>query len=640
MSHPEIITNLGDTITSGAFPLFSFSENWSANEWLSQILILNARAFILLFICTIIIRCIKGSAANRHFFFFSALCAVTLLPIVTQLIPTIAVELEVIRASLPVLPETVKNYIAPLHLKAIDFEKINSNTSSTLFVWFQFLLAIYCLTTSLLVTKILWGNFLVFIITKFSIPIETGSWSSIIERERLHLNLDKPVILLASKHIASPITWGCRKPVIILPYYSIRWEEQVIRSTVLHELAHIKRRDWLAQQICRLICACFWINPMCWYALKKLCAYAEVACDDIALKAGIKNSHYANDLVSIAKHASKEVFDLASIAMATPDKRGELTQRVEAILEKDLARHSNSSHQVLLTWAVVSGLLLPFSSLNAHFIQIIETATVSLPQTNSNVDTENPLHQEFDSTMLVNAAIIQPPAVQRLEVPLDLEGIRNAVTRGIQKRLELLKPEQPSEILAADKKIIKAQNKANTPNIKAIPKSSSQALAQVASKPIEIDNIGTIDTKTSNFNVAPTENSSDDSDIEIYSHWADRNTYNPSLIPGYVKYIPDASQRNVDIAVVENYSRKNLVVPRYPKKAEQRGIEGEVVVEFSIDAQGRVINPTIVTAQPNQIFNRHVLRAIKKSTFIPHRVDGIAVAVEKAQEIFVFKIEA
>jgi protein TonB len=67
------------------------------------------------------------------------------------------------------------------------------------------------------------------------------------------------------------------------------------------------------------------------------------------------------------------------------------------------------------------------------------------------------------------------------------------------------------------------------------------------------------------------------------------------------------------------------VLPQYPPRASARGIEGWVVVEFTITAAGTVKDPVVIDADPPGIFNRAMLRAIRKWKYKPKVVDGVTV---------------
>lgn len=67
------------------------------------------------------------------------------------------------------------------------------------------------------------------------------------------------------------------------------------------------------------------------------------------------------------------------------------------------------------------------------------------------------------------------------------------------------------------------------------------------------------------------------------------------------------------------------VEPQYPPRAMERGIEGWVVVEFTISAAGTVKDPQVVDAYPSSVFNRSVLRAVRKWKYNPKIEDGVPV---------------
>lgn len=57
------------------------------------------------------------------------------------------------------------------------------------------------------------------------------------------------------------------------------------------------------------------------------------------------------------------------------------------------------------------------------------------------------------------------------------------------------------------------------------------------------------------------------------------------------------------------------VTPVYPNRALERGIEGFVLLEFDIDEVGRVIDPRVLDAEPEGVFERAALRAIERWRF-------------------------
>ncbi len=80
------------------------------------------------------------------------------------------------------------------------------------------------------------------------------------------------------------------------------------------------------------------------------------------------------------------------------------------------------------------------------------------------------------------------------------------------------------------------------------------------------------------------------------------------------------------------------VQPIYPRRAQQRGIEGYVIVEFTVNKLGAVTNPFVVEAEPENIFDQAALQAALKFKYKPRVVNGEAVEVAGVQNRITFKL--
>lgn len=81
------------------------------------------------------------------------------------------------------------------------------------------------------------------------------------------------------------------------------------------------------------------------------------------------------------------------------------------------------------------------------------------------------------------------------------------------------------------------------------------------------------------------------------------------------------------------------IPPQYPQSLLNRGVEGWVLVEFTITKTGTVEDMQVIDAEPPKVFNRATLRALKRWKYQPQMLDGKAVAQYKMREIFKFAIE-
>ena len=77
----------------------------------------------------------------------------------------------------------------------------------------------------------------------------------------------------------------------------------------------------------------------------------------------------------------------------------------------------------------------------------------------------------------------------------------------------------------------------------------------------------------------------------------------------------------------------------YPRRAQARGIEGYVVVEFTVTKTGAVTSPVVIQAEPAGVFDRAALDAVVKFKYKPRVVDGVAMSVAGVQNKISFEID-
>ena len=96
---------------------------------------------------------------------------------------------------------------------------------------------------------------------RISERIDSGSWPLLLRQFQQQLNLRRRVVLLSSSHRAMPMTWGLFHPTVLLPANADTWPAERRRIVLVHELAHVSRRDCLWQLLTQLACAVYWFNP-------------------------------------------------------------------------------------------------------------------------------------------------------------------------------------------------------------------------------------------------------------------------------------------------------------------------------------------------------------------------------------------
>lgn len=124
------------------------------------------------------------------------------------------------------------------------------------------------------------------------------------------LGMSQTIPLLYSSQVSSPLTLGLFKPTIILPAdIEQQLTQKQLSLVLLHELAHIQRRDifwnWLAYGITLL----HWFNPLIWLASKRMKADMEMACDAkvLAHLSPQDRNDYGLTLINVSQLSSKSL---------------------------------------------------------------------------------------------------------------------------------------------------------------------------------------------------------------------------------------------------------------------------------------------------------------------------------------------
>jgi protein TonB len=81
------------------------------------------------------------------------------------------------------------------------------------------------------------------------------------------------------------------------------------------------------------------------------------------------------------------------------------------------------------------------------------------------------------------------------------------------------------------------------------------------------------------------------------------------------------------------------VAPVYPRRAQTRGIEGYVLLEFIVTKTGAVINPVVIESDPPGIFDRAAINAALKFKYKPKVVDGEPIDVAGVRNRITFELQ-
>jgi TonB family protein len=246
--------------------------------------------------------------------------------------------------------------------------------------------------------------------------VQQSSWQELIREVSHALALTRRVRMMRNPNSSVLGTWGTFRPRVLLPRESESWSDERMRVVLGHELAHVKRNDWLVQVIAEFARAIYWFNPLFWIACAELRRESEHACDDAAINPGgkiqIDGPTYAGhvlDLVRILKHSGQPAS--AALAMASPSN---LERRLIAMLNPSLNRRVTGKGTALIVALLGLGLTLPLAAMQST--ETVRTPA-SVPAPIAAVETP----PQIETATLV-AQVATPPSTLSLNPSMQATG--------------------------------------------------------------------------------------------------------------------------------------------------------------------------------------------------------------------------
>ena len=191
------------------------------------------------------------------------------------------------------------------------------------------------------------------------------------------VGLRRPPVLLQSPALTIPITWGARRPRVLLPADSCTWTDERTASVLLHEMAHARRRDWLFHLLAEAVCGAYWFHPLFWLARNRMRHESERAADDVVLNAGIDGRDYAATLLAIVRGA-RVLPPVPSVAMA---RASDLGARITSLLAASSNRREASRRMACSATTAAALVVLPLGAIAApDIVGYVQVRTAALPK--------------------------------------------------------------------------------------------------------------------------------------------------------------------------------------------------------------------------------------------------------------------
>jgi beta-lactamase regulating signal transducer with metallopeptidase domain len=165
---------------------------------------------------------------------------------------------------------------------------------------------------------------------KTSLPFENLEIQTLTDRLVATLGISRKIEIRTTGKAHSPLTFGVMTPVILLPIALVfQLSPAHLEAVIAHELAHVKRNDYLSNLLLSTLEVLFFFHPCYWWMSQTVKELRENAADELALKAGISATDLANALAEVLQFASQPPPELS---LAAGKKRNPTLLRIKRML--------------------------------------------------------------------------------------------------------------------------------------------------------------------------------------------------------------------------------------------------------------------------------------------------------------------
>lgn len=491
--------------------------------------------------------------------------------------------------------------------------------------------------------------------------------------------------LLISLKIDVPMAIGWLKPVVLLPASMVSGlSTPQLEMLLLHELAHIRRHDYLVNFFQTFIEILLFFHPAVHWVSKQMRNEREYCSDDIAVQHCGDAVAYAHTLADTASLCTKSHHHtIPDLAMAASG--GDLKQRVVRLVDHHCAPKNNISKWFASVTIVFSVLLLSSKQLLTMPLLDIwyndkpwqplkkATQTKEIDSQKSNVLSSSTIAQQLlapqqSLSNISNTVVLESPVIMQNTIIQQLNSNSNNVTIVKPQRFgdtqhkktndaELLVTSLTSAPIKASQPIDLIKKPVTTNSIPTKPtKTVITAQNKLSASSTPMDNAYRINTVKAQKTKSTIASKPSTQTAQVPNNNIQQNglPYAESKTKLNTKFIDHISRQKEEW--VQPIAMKNKLIepitpvwhsaeqvksvdPIYPSLAKRKGIEIEVKVNFTIDIDGQIKNIKFAPHNKVNYFKNSIRTAIKKWRFLPAKVDEKPVESQMAK-VFAFSLQS
>lgn len=262
---------------------------------------------------------------------------------------------------------TIENGAVKNNFSTLIIDFLNANANTIVLIWF----IVFCIKCF----KITNNLSHIYKIRNYRNQPVSNYWKERLEALSQNIHLNKHIVLLESQLVKVPSVTGFFKPIILLPIGLLsQLPQDQIEAILLHELAHIRRKDYFVNLLQSFAEIVFFFNPGVLWLSSLIKEERENCCDDIAVSVTKCKAKFVHALVSFQEYNMKN----NELIMGFGGKKNHLLNRAKRIINND-TKSLNAVEKTFLSIAVFAVLFVMIACSNATLSDA--KVTSSEPQT-------------------------------------------------------------------------------------------------------------------------------------------------------------------------------------------------------------------------------------------------------------------
>jgi TonB family protein len=459
--------------------------------------------------------------------------------------------------------------------------------------------------------------------------------------ERLQLN--RLVRIAESSTVAVPVVVGWLKPVVLLPAAALSGLAPAhIEALLAHELAHVRRHDYLVNLLQTAVETLLFYHPGVWWLSRRVRIEREHCCDDLAVSV-CDRFVYVNALTDLATMTTH-----ARLALAATD--GSLLGRVRRLLATDADDRPGAGWLSIVVLAIMAAALTPaLLALGGDQQPPTVPAPSAAPKATTAIPSPQP-SVAIPAAAATTAVPRQQPAAMPEPQRTDVEAVRQQMVQ-VEAQLAALRREQREVEAERAREENALRREAAMARLAALERALAEATTRreiglTSEAPVE-DVRAQVEAARRELRLIEVESRTASAALSLEARREQAEEMYGRLQQQYAAALAETETRRAHqtspvppppgVYTVGGDVREprllKRVEPLYPPVAKAAKMQGPVYVQAIIARDGQVRDATVVGGVPFPVLREAALAAVRQWGYEPTVLNGQPVEVQLSIQV-------